>query len=344
MNLPLLRAALDLPYDVLVDRILPRVLTVDEDQFESEDSPSSTATPRAVLEEVVCALDDVYHGDELRVRCLYSSLLQHFSFPGLFSDLGAAPNPASSRHLFLSDCQQLCSSSDPDRCPTLRWRIEADQCHGPRSLMATTLLATQTGTRVVLSVNEIRVRGNTLVVNLRSSDGEKRLKELMQGEQASVASLAVVARRNGSACGGTSYGELALGKRAYCYQEARDALEASRFTMSEIKSLSSTTSVKYEAGDGILVEFPNVMESINLGSLPSLGGARSAGEELMLTVGACFVGLDLVHHTAYYPVRLGVLEELVRARTDSGHGGVFSNLNRLDCDMRVLSSWEKRML
>jgi hypothetical protein len=102
-------------------------------------------------------------------------------------------------------------------------------------------------------------------------------------------------------------------------------------------SLSSTTSVTYKAGGRVVIEFPNVMSSLNL-------GARSTGEELMLTVGACFVGLDLVHHMAYYPVRLSVVEDLILAsRLNGGHAGVFSSLNRLDCGMRVLSSWEKRM-
>lgn len=337
MQLPLLRAALDLPYDVVVDRILPRVLQVDddEDEFPETEFPS---TPRAVLEEVVCAVNDVFGGDEVRVRDLYASLLRYFSFPGLFADLAVEPRPSSVQRLLLSDCSQLFSSSDRDWHPTLRWRMEADRCHGPRSMMATTLLASLTGKRVTLFVNEIKVRGNTLEVSLQRRDGDEdgvRLEESIGSERASVASVAVVARRNWSRVGAKTYGELVLGKRAFCYQEARDALEASRFTMSEIKSLSSTTSVTYEAGDSVVVKFPNVMARLG----------ESAGEELLLTVGACFVGLDLVHHMAYYPVRLGVLEELVRARSDSGQqAGVFSRLNRLDCTMRVLSSWEKRML
>ncbi len=338
MHLPLLRAVLNLPYDVVLDRILPRVLTADEGKFEiSQESSTSTTTPRAVLEEVICALNDVYNGDEVRVRDMYASLLQHFC-RHVFDDLGVVPRPASSRHLFLSDCHQLCSSSHPERYPTLRWSIEADQCYGARALMATTLLASPTGTRVVLWVRELQVRGNTLQVYLQCRNIAKRPRELTGGEHASVASLAVVARRRTiPSRAPASYGELVLGEKAYCYQEARDALEANRFTMSEIKSLSSTTSVTYKAGGRVVIEFPNVMSSLNL-------GARSTGEELMLTVGACFVGLDLVHHMAYYPVRLSVVEDLILAsRRNGGHAGVFSSLNRLDCGMRVLSSWEKRM-
>jgi len=203
--------------------------------------------------------------------------------------------------------------------------------------MATTLLASQTGVRVILSVDEVRIQGNSLTVHLKTVKGKENAKGAIGSEQASVASLAVVARRGGSRVG-TSYGELVLGKRGFFYQEARDALEASRFTMSEIKSLSSTTSVTYQDGGAVVVDFPDIMESLS-----ETGGT---GEELLLTVGACFVGLDLVHHTAYYPVRLGVLEELIQARRDSGQdrGGAFSRLNRLDCDRGVLAAWEKRML
>lgn len=337
-NVALLRSALDLPYDVFVDNILPRVFGSSDGGVEGPVQLSREKmplTPRAVIDEVLSAIYACY-GDkddyEARVRDLYASLLHHFC-DQLVRDLRVTPLPAGTERLVLGDCEQLCGSLGPSCYPTLRWTSPG--CRGPgRHVMATTLLACQTGRRVVLSVNELRIWGNSLKIYLQSVEGEAGVKGVVSSEQAAVASLAVVARRGGSR-GGTSFGELVLGRKGYLYQEARDALEASRFTMSEIKSLSSTTLVRYENGGGVLVEFPNIMES--------LSGLGDAGEELLLTVGACFVGLDLVHHMAYYPVRLVVLEEMVHARRASGHEGVFSRLNRLDCDMNVLATWEKRM-
>ena len=259
-------------------------------------------------------------------------------------DLGVVvvPRPRSARHLFVTDCDSLCSSD-----PTLRWTADRQNTN----CMATTLLAspTQTGKAVVLVASEIQIRGNSLKVFLRTVEGYECVRSVTSTEQAAVASLALVARRGGSRPGPTCGELVRLGKPGYCspvaYQQTRDALEATRFTMSEIKSLSSTTSVWYTSttrrGGGneveIAVEFPDVMGGLRGGGDGGDGGDDDG--ELLLTVGACFVGLDFVQH-AFFPLRLAVLEDLVKERARSGQAGcVFSRLNRMECSLEVPWAW-----
>jgi len=350
-----LRALEALPWDVVVDGILPRLLERPEGQqrtgliFHPDTSIKHRPLPTSVelLDRLVALINDWYSDERDEVRSaritdLYMSLLRPHL---LLRDLGVVvvPRPRSARHLFLADCDSLCSSD-----PTLRWtadRQNTEHC------MATTLLSSpmQTGKAVVLVASEIQIRGNSLKIFLRSPpvEGYEFVRSVTSTEQAAVASLALVARRGGSRPGPTCGELVRLGKPGYCspiaYQQTRDALEATRFAMSEIKSLSSTTSVWYTSttrrGGGneveVAVEFPDVMGGLRGGD----GDGANDDGELLLTVGACFVGLDFVQH-AFFPLRLAVLEDLVKERARSGQAGnVFSRLNRMECSLEVPWAW-----
>lgn len=344
MNLAVLRALDALPVDVVFSNIVPRLLLDEPGEEEVEPGEIirdrktvwTSSTPRDVLVLVCDVMDNWYdsHASEVRFAmrdALYASLLRIFHSSLLDQDLRVHPRPTHCERLFLTDCAELCSTLHPH--PTLQWEMR----EGIDPQMATTLLASPTGSKVVLRAEKIRIRGNSLYIFLRAVEGMECVKaSAMSTDQAAVASLALVARRGGSRPR-ASYGELVLGKNpgSCCYQQTRDALEATRFTMSEIKSLSSTTMVSFKnEGRDVVVELIDV--------LSSLGGSDG---EIMLTVGACFVGLDLVEQHAFYPVRLNVLEDIVRARAKSGqvNEAVFSRMNRMDCDIDVLKAWEKRM-
>jgi hypothetical protein len=330
----------ELPWDVFVDAVV-RFL------FSDPNPQTADVTPREALDEILHALR-VYidthlgiAGEEAnslykaRVEDVCASLARWFHEP-VFGDIIGCPRLGCDSGVFLGDCCGVWGGSTP----TLRWVLEG----GRRGdlMAATGLVSDRGGAHVLLVVDAIAIQGDSLKFSMKLDTMGRQKKVRMD---ISVASLAVAHRRAGMR--GPTFGEL-IERKGICFpdQECRDVLEASRFGMSQIVSMSSTTAVRCWQGsdlvDRVEIEFPDIMGSIR--SRAAVGCEH--GNEFMLTVGACFIGLDLVPESAFYPIRLTALEKLLRGclRAETCAKG-FSSINRVtESNLYVLNEWEKRVI